>query len=615
MAGHMDLTYIFKHILKSMYLIGRIVSKLLICSACYFASLTSAVDANNLLVAEDAFNFNARLKNPDTLQLTWHISDRCYLYQHKFKLASLTPGVKLGNPLFPEGETKQDVLFGEVEVYRHHLALEVPVERANPQLSKFDFEVFFQGCSEEGVCYMPSRQTVSIDLSNKNIIQNSATPTNESKPFVSEQSRIAALLENQSAWLVILSFLGFGILLAFTPCVFPMLPILSGIVIGHSSKITTARAFCLSLSYVLASAITYTIFGVLAGLFGSNLQTLFQEPWIISAFSGLFFVLALSMFGVFQLQIPAAIQTRLMVFSSNQQGGNLWGAGLMGMFSALAIGPCVTAPLTGALIYIGQTGDAVLGGLALFALGLGMGLPLLVIGTYAGHWLPKAGAWMNVTKTIFGIGLLGVAIWLLGRILPPLATLSLWLLLAIVPILLTWKKQWQYAGILTAIYSAILWIGISTNQPQALRPLLCTAAVACQEQLALTLQFKQIATIQELQHTLANAEANNQRVMLDFYADWCASCQELALYTFADSQVREALSNTVLLQADVTKNSEADQDLLKHFNLIGPPAILFFGPDQKEQSAYRVVGFVKADKFLDIINQVFEESALVGVSQ
>ena len=281
---------------------------------------------------------------------------------------------------------------------------------------------------------------------------------------------------------------------------------------------------------------------------------------------------------------------------------------MMGILSALAIGPCVTAPLTGALIYIGQTGDAYLGGMALFALGLGMGIPLIIIGTYAGKLLPRAGAWMNITKIIFGMGLLAVAVWLLGPILPPMATLALWSLLVIFPVMLMlWKKRWKGAGLLTAAYGILLWVGISTNQPDALRPLLCNVAVACEEQLALTLKFKKIESIEELHQNLADAHAHKQWVMLDFYADWCASCQEMALYTFTDPKVREALSQVVLVQADVTQNSTTDQALLRQFNLIGPPAILFFGPDQQERNTYRVVGYLKADNFLNIIKAISGE--------
>ncbi|MFZ2172202.1 MAG: protein-disulfide reductase DsbD [Methylococcaceae bacterium] len=571
-----------------------------------FAGLAFAVDSADLLPPDQAFQFTARVNKADRLSLSWDIADGYYLYRHKFNFASLTPGITLAEQSFPASQSKHDAFFGNVEIFRDQLEVEIPLQRQDTKLDKLMLDVTFQGCADAGVCYMPIQKTVSVDLSDDSFNWWGTTSTpDQAAPFTSEQDRIAGSLKTGSVWFIALSFLGFGLMLAFTPCIFPMLPIISGIVAGQGPNLNARRAFWLSLSYVLASALTYTVFGVLAGLFGSNLQALFQEPWVIMAFSGVFVLLALSMFGSFRLQMPSFIQTKVAAFSSRQKGGSLLGAVAMGMFSALAIGPCVTAPLTGALIYIGQTGNAYLGGMALFALGLGMGIPLIIAGTYAGKLLPRAGAWMNTTKIIFGIGLLAVAVWLLSRILPPVATLALWSLLVIFPgILLLWKKRWQGAGLLAAAYGIFLWVGVSTNQPDSLRPFLCSVAVACKEQPALTLKFKKIGTVAELQQNLADAHAKNQWVMLDFYADWCPSCQEMALYTFADPKVREALAQVALVQADVTQNSAADRALLKQFNLIGPPAILFFGPDQKERSAYRIVGYLKADKFLDIINQV-----------
>ena len=586
------------------------ILKFLSCLVFWFAGQAFAVDSAELLPPDQAFQFTYKVKKADRLLLSWDIANGYYLYLNKFKFVSLTPGIKVGEQTFPASQTKNDATFGKVEIFRDHIEVEVLLQRLDPKLDKLTLEVTFQGCADIGVCYMPIKETVSFDLSDESFNWWGTTSTPDKiTPFISEQNRIAASLKTGSVWLIALSFLGFGILLAFTPCIFPMLPILSGIVVGQGSSLNTHRAFWLSLSYVFASALTYTVFGVLAGLFGSNLQALFQEPWVIIAFSGIFVLLALSMFGGFHVQLPSFIQTKVMAISSKQRGGNLWGAMMMGIFSALAIGPCVTAPLTGALIYIGQTGDAYLGGMALFALGIGMGIPLIIIGTYAGKLLPRAGAWMNITKVIFGIGLLAVAVWLLSRILPPAATLALWSLLVLFPVMLMmWKKHWKGAGLLAAAYGIFLWVGISTNQPDALRPLLCSVAVACKEQLSLMLKFKKIGTVAELQQNLADAHAKNQWVMLDFYADWCASCQEMALYTFADPKVRAALSHVALVQADVTQNSPNDQALLKQFNLIGPPAILFFGPDQQERNDYRVVGYLKADKFLDIINRVFKMS-------
>ncbi|MDD4904822.1 MAG: protein-disulfide reductase DsbD [Methylobacter tundripaludum] len=461
----------------------RSILKLMVCLSFWFAGQAFAVDSADLLPPDLAFQFTSKLLKADRLLLSWDIANGYYLYRHKFKFVSSTPGLKLGEPSFPASDTKHDKFFGDVEIFRDHLEVEVPLQRQDPKLDKLMLEVTFQGCADVGVCYMPIQQMVSFDLSDKSFNWWGITSTpDRTTPFISEQNRIADSLKTGSVWLIALSFLGFGILLAFTPCIFPMLPILSGIVVGQGSNLNTRRAFWLSLSYVLASALTYTVFGVLAGLFGSNLQALFQESWVIMAFSGIFVLLALSMFGCFQVQIPSFIQTKVMAISSKRQGGKLLGAVMMGILSALAIGPCVTAPLTGALIYIGQTGDAYLGGMALFALGLGMGIPLLIIGTYAGKWLPRAGAWMAITKVIFGMGLLAVAVWLLSRVIPPTATLALWSLLATLPVMLMlWKKRWQGAGMLTAAYGILLWIGISTNQPHAMRPLLCNVAVACEE--------------------------------------------------------------------------------------------------------------------------------------
>ena len=451
---------------------------------------------------------------------------------------------------------------------------------------------------------MPIQKTLSFDLSNNPInLGKTPTATTDNKPFASEQAGIAASLTSDSLWLVILSFLGFGVLLAFTPCVFPMIPILSGIIAGQGGRMTTRRAFMLSLSYVLASAVTYTIFGVLAGLFGSNLQAVFQEPWVIMVFSGIFVLLACSMFGAFQLQMPSFLQTKIALISGRQKSGNVFGAALMGMLSALAIGPCVTAPLAGALIYIGQTGDATLGGVALFSLGLGMGIPLLIIGTSAGRLLPKAGVWLNVTKAVFGLGLLAVAIWLLGRILPPMATLILWGALLIIPLLyLGWKKLWKGAGLVTLIYGMLLLVGIATHQQRDAMQLLCVAAVACEAQSALP--FQKVSSVDELQQVLMAAHAQGRWVMLDFYADWCTSCQEMAIYTFSNPKVRQALSSWILVQADVTQNLGVDQALLKNFSLIGPPAVLFFGPDQQERQAFRVIGYMKAEEFLAQLDNV-----------
>lgn len=582
-------------------MVKPLILRFFCCLAFCFAGQAYAIDAEGVLPAEQAFQFTAKAKTSDRLVLSWHIANGYYLYRNKFKFASLTPGINPGAEFFPPGHTKHDNLFGEVEVFRDHLEAEISLLRHDPKPNKLVLEVTFQGCADVGVCYMPVQQIVSFDLPDEGFNWWGLTSAfDRLSPLMSEQDSIAASIGGRSLWLVIFSFLGFGLLLAFTPCVFPMIPILSGIIVGQGGRLTTRRAFLLSLSYVLASAATYTLFGVLAGLFGSNLQALFQEPWLISVFSGIFVLLACSMFGLFDVQMPVFIQNRLVLISAKQHGGNLFGAAIMGALSALAVGPCITAPLAGALIYIGQTGDAMLGGLALFSLGMGMGVPLLIIGTSAGKLLPKSGAWMKVTKAVFGVGLLAVAIWLLARITPPLLTQLLWLALLLIPLMyLGWKRFWKGVGLVVLTYAVFLLVGIATQRQRDAMQLLCVAAVACEQQPELP--FRKVKSADELQQTLNDAHAQGRWVMLDFYADWCASCKEMAIYTFSDPKVREVLSSVVLVQADVTQNLPTDQALLKKFNLIGPPAILFFGPDQQERDAYRVIGYLQKDKFLDML--------------
>ena len=411
-----------------------------------------------------------------------------------------------------------------------------------------------------------------------------------------------------------------GLLLAFTPCIFPMIPILSGIIVGHGHRITTGRALMLSLSYVLASALAYTVFGVLAGLFGSNLQAMFQDPKVIVMFSTVFVVLALSMFDLFSLQLPGFIQSRITSLSNRQHGGTLTGAAIMGALSALIVGPCVAAPLAGALIYIGQTGDALLGGLALFSLGLGMGLPLLAIGASAGKLLPRAGTWMNAVKAVFGVGLLGIAIWLLDRILPPAVTLLLWALLFIVPAIYLgaldalppaasgWRKLWKGLGITMLAYGVLMLIGVASNSTDPLQPLRGLAlggAPGMSGPLKPNrLEFRSVNSVADLDKALADTAARGQTAMLDFYADWCVSCKEMERYTFSDPRVIEALAPMVLLKADVTENSDRNAELMKRFNLVGPPATLFFGPDGEERKALRVIGYMEAEQFLDHIHKI-----------
>jgi thiol:disulfide interchange protein DsbD len=429
----------------------------------------------------------------------------------------------------------------------------------------------------------------------------------------SEQDQIAQNLSEKSYGLILASFFGFGLLLAFTPCIFPMIPILSGIIVGQKGPVTAWRGFILSLSYVLAGAVAYTAFGILAALFGSNLQAELQQPWIIASFSGLFILLSLSMFGFYNLELPQSLQNRLNNASNQQKHHGVISAAIMGALSALVVGPCVAAPLAGALIYIGQTGDVLLGGSALFLMGLGMGMPLLAIGASAGSLLPKAGAWLNTTKAIFGVVMLAVAAWMLDRILPAPIMMGLWASLLIIPAIYMhaidplpqsssgWNKLWKGIGLIMIVYGIILIIGFATGGTNPLQPLNHFSQTTKAPKHAL--KFERITSLDDLNLKLSQAQQQQQRVMLDFYADWCISCKEMEAYTFSNNAVQKELSQFMLLQADVTKMTTDDNALLKHFNLIGPPAILFFDADKNEQEHLRLVGYKTADDFLNHLKQ------------
>ncbi|ORU92539.1 MAG: cytochrome C biogenesis protein [Cycloclasticus sp. symbiont of Bathymodiolus heckerae] len=566
--------------------------------------------SNQLLEPDDAFSFSAFTNKNGQITLNWRIADGYYLYQEKIQVTLVNPeDIQLLNIQLPKGKEKKDEIFGDTIVYYGDLT--VVQALAEPIIKPRDItlDIGFQGCADIGVCYPPMNKTVTLSLNPINEASNTATIT-PATLITSEQDEIASSLAGNSIFLICLTFLGFGILLSFTPCVFPMIPILSGIIIGHGSDLTTRKAFNLSLSYVFASALTYAVFGVLAGLFGSNLQATFQNPWILSFFSGLFVVLALSMFGLYQIQLPNAIQSKLTSMSQHQKHGSLWGSAVMGILSTLIVGPCVAAPLAGVLIYIGQTGDAVLGGFALFSLGIGMGIPLIIIGVSAGKLLPKAGNWMNPIKYLFGVLLLAVAIWLMERVLPSAVILVLWAALFIICAIYLraidrlqekasgWQKLSKGIGLLFLIYGIILMVGAASGGASLINPL--SNLSLSQQQVASQhgLNFQRVKNLDEFHVALKKAKQNKQFVMLDFYADWCVSCKEMEAFTFTDTAVQNALNNVLLLQADVTENNDDDRALLNSFSLIGPPAILFFDLNSNELNANRVIGYMPADEFL-----------------
>ena len=570
---------------------------------------------DELLPPEQAFRFFATVKDAQTLHVTWLIADGYYLYKNKLAL-KLDEASKTRLPVLalPGGETHLDEEFGQVEIYRHELSIDVPLSRQDLSAETVELTAKFQGCADRGVCYPPMTNKVALSLP-----QAQAQPPVNQQPIgaapVSEQDRIVGALKQDSMILTLVSFFGFGLLLSLTPCVFPMIPILSGIIVGHGHGVGTRKAFLLSASFVFASALMYTAFGVLAALFGSNLQATFQEPWVIASFAGLFVLLSLSMFGFYNLQLPASLQSSLHRSSDRHRDGSYWGAGIMGALSSLIVGPCVAAPLAAALIYIGQTGDVVLGGSALFAMGLGMGVPLLLVGASAGKLLPKAGEWMNATKAVFGVIMLAVAAWMLSRILPSAVTMLLTAMLLIIPAMYLnaieplpqpasgWKKLWKGLGLMMLVFGVMQLIGLSAGSTNPLQPL-AGLALAGQIQAESGLKFQRIRNVAELEQTLQQAKANKQSVMLDFYADWCVSCKEMEAYTFTDAGVKQQLKEFVLIQADVTANNDDDKALLKRFNLVGPPGIIFFDPEGRELASQRVIGYQDAATFLQSLKQL-----------
>jgi len=563
------------------------------------------------LPADEAFSFSAEVFDANTLLVSWDIHPEYYLYHNKFFIDA--QGSDIGNVNFPEGKIKDDPLFGKVQIHKGRLELEVPLR--NIQTQNITFTAKYQGCWIGGICYPPQEKNINLvlpiqDTNNAPNTSTKSKTTSTSSPAVelNETDQIAALLQQDNIFWILLSFFGFGLLLALTPCVFPMIPILSGIIVGQKGEVTTRKALIMSIVFVLAMSATYSIAGVLAGYFGENLQVLFQTPWVLVVFSLVFVALAFSMFGYYEIQLPASLQSKIASISNKQEGGHLISVAVMGFLSALIVGPCVAPPLAGALIYIGQTGDALLGGLSLFVMSLGMGAPLILIGAGVSK-LPRAGGWMEKVKYIFGILMLAVAIWLLDRIISDMVSLVLWAtLFSISPIAMgvlnnltdtpsAWHRIFKGIGLLIMFYGILLWGLVARGGGDMLAPLSGWGASSVQSESA-HVKFEKIKSTSDLDAILAKASKNNQVVMLDFYADWCISCKELERFVFSNTDVVNAMKNAIALQADVTANDETDKALMARFNIIGPPAILFFN-NGVESRAQRIVGEINAKGFLE----------------
>lgn len=586
------------------------------------------IESAQALQPEDAFTYEAIGLSAETILVRFTAQPGYYLYVDKFAFRMVdADGFQVRSVSLPPGTIKDDPEFGPVPVIYGQVEIPVRINRPAGPEQKVILEADFQGCLDGEICYPPqtARVELLIDASgeaiNLPVTQLSAVP--EKMGFktaavvpVGEHDRLARLLvENPPV--AIFAFFIAGLLLAFTPCVFPMVPILSGIIAGQGDRLTTSRAFSLSLVYVLAMAVTYTIAGVLAGLFGKNLQAAFQNPWIISGFVTVFIALALSMFGFYELQLPGRWQTALTERSNKQSGGRLGGVAVMGFLSALIVGPCVAPPLAAALIVIGSSGSATLGGTALFSLSMGMGVPLIIFGVSAGKLIPRAGAWMNAVKAVFGVGLLALSIWMLERILHGPIILVLWGLLAIGSGVFLgalepvgagasgWKRLWKALGLVLLVAGATELIGAATGGDNWLRPL-HELRIGARHEAVEQVGFRRIKSLDDLDAALKQSSAAGKPAMLDFYADWCVECMRMERNTFPDDAVQALLEQIQPLQADVTPNDEIDQALMKKFGIIGPPAILFFDRRGEEMKPYRLVGYFNPEEFSAHLQRVVD---------
>ena len=585
--------------------------------------------ADDFLPPEQAFRFSAHMLDAHTIVVNYAIADGYYMYRERFRFTA--NGAKLGEPAIPPGKIKYDDTFQKnVETYHNGVEIRIPVEAAGP----FTLNATGQGCADKGLCYPPQDASVQLtpDAGGSEPQMSIApaqgggfafpgqavqpapqvdTPAAAAAPAAppsaapSELSGIAALLQGGRLLAIVPAFILLGLGLAFTPCVLPMVPILSSIIVGDGRHVHRTRGFVLSLAYSLGMAIVYTALGVAAGLVGEGLAAALQNPWVLSSFALLIALMSLSMFGVFQLQVPAALQTRLATASGRQSSGKLAGVFVMGAISALIVGPCVAAPLAGALVYISQTRDVVIGGAALFAMAIGMSIPLLLVGISAGSLLPRAGMWMESVKRFFGVLMLAMALWMTAPVLPGLAQMLLWAALLLgygFYLLRGLGKNGHWAGLAVGAVFAVLGVlqlvGVASGARDPLAPLARFTGGAPAQPLA----FTRIKTVAQLDAALA--ATGGRTAMLDFYADWCVSCKEMEKLTFVDPAVKARLANTVLLQVDVTANDADDRAMLKRFGLFGPPGIILFDREGKEIPDSRVIGYQNAKKFLESLGKL-----------
>ncbi len=587
------------------------------------------VGGNRFPPPDQVFHFSARAAGAREIRLHWGIRAGYYLYRSRIHVTA-PPGVPLGRLRLPQGLIKVDPYFGREQIYRDALTGELAVRgAAGAGARQIPLTVTYQGCADAGLCYPPITKTVTLSLppgtghaasagaSASASAGASARPAAVAVGFlppapaaapIARQARFADLARSGSLLAMLVWFYLAGLALAFTPCCLPTLPIISGIIIGQGKQVTTARAFVLSLVYVLGMALTYTLAGAMAAAAGGQIQAAFQRPWILAAFAAVLATMGLAMLGLFTVQMHSVIQTRLAAASNRQTAGTLGGVALMGALSALIVTTCVAPALVGALAVIGRTGEVARGAAALFILSIGMGTPLLAVGASAGRLLPKAGPWMETVKKLFGAMMLGVAVWMLARLLPARITLALWAIPALTGAGVLFAQtrhsssgRWplRLAGTLAAVYGLALVSGAALGGTNPLEPF---PALADRSP---ALRFTPIRSVAELNLDVTRARQSHRTVMVDFYAAWCTSCKELEATTFTDPAVRKALAHTMLLRADVTANNADDRALLEYFGVFGPPTVAFYNGEGRQLRRYQVVGYMDAQEFLQQLHAAF----------
>jgi len=581
----------------------KIVLLLLLITTSIFAHAADPLPGNEVFIPK------AKVLDPNTVVVNWQIKPGYFLYKDRVKVTDNSPDLlQLGRMTYPPALTKKDSQLGTYSIYRDNLDLAIPI--LGNKAGKAELTIHYQGCADSGFCYPPMDKTLQVTISKKLEVTKAvflAPP--KLKKVLSETEQINSVFTQKGFLLIVLTFFGFGLLLSFTPCVLPMVPVLSGIIVGHGKDITTKKAFLLSLSYVLSMSLTYAIAGIIVAAIGSNIQAALQTPAVIISFSIIFILLALSMFGFYELKLPVSWQTKLSGLSRKQHAGHYLGAAIMGALSSLILSPCITAPLIGALSYIANTGDMILGGISLFFLGLGMGAPLLVIGASAGKLLPKAGGWMNAVKAFFGVMLLGVAIFLLSRIIPEHIIMLLWASLLIITAIYlgalhsepqnNGEKFFKGVGIIMLFYGGLLIVGAGMGNGDPLLPL---EGVNIAKPKEMPVSQMHVKTVADVKRVLADNQG--KPVVLDFYADWCSACKIMEKTTFKDPSVTAAMKRFIWLKADVTANDNADKALEAFYNVVAPPTFIFFDKDGKEIQSARIVGEKNAEQFLKILQSL-----------